>query len=380
MFRVATRLTRALPALATKATAINGAFLPTAAKSFTPRFAVPMIMTGPVSFARFFTSESEAPKSKLFVRGLPWDTEEEQLRELFEKYGDIVSIDMMKRRDGRPSGSAFVVFAEESEAQAALELDGEAVGSRYMNVLIAEPRAPRAIITERPADCTAIRFSNVPFNITEENIRSMFEHCGEIAHVHFMKDKDTGRLLGTGFVEFVDPESTDKALNVSGADAFGRQINVAYSTRAKRPAFNNHKPQGCKSVYVGNLSEDVDSSMLESLFEDCGEIERVVVATDRETGEPRGFGYVNFAHTDAVDEAVKLSGSDIAGQAIRVNFAREREDRRAPRENNFRSGDRSSSRGYGRTKSDQGYGGRAKYSGRDEGRFKRNNRGRDSDY
>jgi len=46
----------------------------------------------------------------------------------------------------------------------------------------------------------------------------------------------------------------------------------------------------------------------------------VRVPTDRETGQPKGFAFVDFEETEATDKAVALSGTDVAGRAIRVDF------------------------------------------------------------
>jgi nucleolin len=59
---------------------------------------------------------------------------------------------------------------------------------------------------------------------------------------------------------------------------------------------------------------------LKWLFEDCGEIVSARVATDKETGKPRGFGHVDFASTEAVDKAMTKAGTDLYGRPIRVDF------------------------------------------------------------
>ncbi|CAK4715100.1 unnamed protein product [Aphanomyces euteiches] len=366
MFRVASRVCRqVLPQLASKASLTAPAFQAVQAR-FVPRFANPSFAAA-LSLPRFFSSEAQ--NSTVFVGGLPFETTEDQLRDVFEKYGEITNIQFMKQRNGRFNGKALVTYSEPSEAKDALVLDGEELGSRWMKVAMAVARER----TARPDDCLAVRASNLPFNITEEQVRSMFEHCGEISHIFFPKDRDTGRLMGYAFVEFIDPSSVDKAIDVSGVEAFGRRVNVVYST-ARKPQ-GAHKPEGTKSVFVGNLSEEVNSGMLQDLFARCGEIESVRLATDRETGEPRGFAYVNFADTEAVDDAIKLAGTTLEGQAIRVAFVRPR-DQANRRQRDDHHG--SNSRGFGRTNGERGYGGRGKRGGRDEGRFDRHHH--DSDY
>ncbi|OQR97594.1 hypothetical protein ACHHYP_10208 [Achlya hypogyna] len=315
----------------------------------------------------FSSSQHDDTKSTVFIGGLPWDTEEDQLRELFQQFGEIKSVHFPKKRNGMPLGTAFVQFSDAESAANAIELNGEQCGSRYMSVKIAEPRRSRDPVSgEKPEGCTSVRFANVPYNVTEESIREIFAHCGDISSIYFPKDKDTGRVLGYGFVEFVHSDSTDKALELDESEFHGRTLRVNYSHKTQKAKRFKNKPLGCKSVYVGNLSSDVNSGMLNDMFAHCGEIERVHIAVDRDTQEPRGFAYVNFVDTDSVDAAIKLSGADLDGQAIRVAFAHNREDRPA----RLHEG-RQSDRGYGRTHGDEGYGGRGKNGGRDYNRRSR---------
>ena len=86
---------------------------------------------------------------------------------------------------------------------------------------------------------------------------------------------------------------------------------------AEQPA---EKPEGCCSVFVGNLPWTATEDDLKWLFEDCGEIASARIATDRETGKPRGFGHVDFSSTEAVDKAMLKAGADLYGRPIRVDF------------------------------------------------------------
>ena len=82
-------------------------------------------------------------------------------------------------------------------------------------------------------------------------------------------------------------------------------------------------------MFVGNLPFSATEDDLKNLFADCGEIEGARIATDRETGRARGFGYVDFADEDAVDKAMALTGSDLNGRQVRVDFGRPRGERPA---------------------------------------------------
>ncbi|HUX13670.1 MAG TPA: RNA-binding protein [Spirochaetia bacterium] len=78
-------------------------------------------------------------------------------------------------------------------------------------------------------------------------------------------------------------------------------------------------------LYVGNLSYNTESDSLHQLFSQYGEIVSVNVITDRDTGRPRGFGFVEMASADAARAAISaLDGTELDGRKLRVNEAQER--------------------------------------------------------
>ena len=83
------------------------------------------------------------------------------------------------------------------------------------------------------------------------------------------------------------------------------------------------------SIYVGNLSYDVTQDDLTSVFAEYGTVKRVQIPNDRETGRPRGFGFVEM-ETDAEEDAAieALDGAEWMGRSLRVNKAKPREDNR----------------------------------------------------
>ena len=80
-----------------------------------------------------------------------------------------------------------------------------------------------------------------------------------------------------------------------------------------------------KKLYVGNIPFSVTEDDLRALFEQHGKVGSVNVITDRETGRPRGFAFVEFDDAGAADSAQQaLDGSDMGGRSIRVNEAQDR--------------------------------------------------------
>ena len=77
-----------------------------------------------------------------------------------------------------------------------------------------------------------------------------------------------------------------------------------------------------KKVYVGNMSYDTSESKLQELFAAHGEVTSVSVVTDRHTGRPRGFAFVEMATDEAAQAAIAaLNGQEIDGRQLKVNVA-----------------------------------------------------------
>jgi RNA recognition motif-containing protein len=82
-------------------------------------------------------------------------------------------------------------------------------------------------------------------------------------------------------------------------------------------------------LYVGNIPFSADEHQLRELFEQNDRrVEEVRIITDRETGRPRGFAFVEMGSSEEAETAIReLDGRDFGGRALRVNEARERGDR-----------------------------------------------------
>lgn len=80
-------------------------------------------------------------------------------------------------------------------------------------------------------------------------------------------------------------------------------------------------------IYVGNLPFSATQDELRTLFEQHGTVENVDLIQDRETGRPRGFGFVEMAESDAQSAIQALDGQEMDGRNLRVNEARPREPR-----------------------------------------------------
>ena len=83
-----------------------------------------------------------------------------------------------------------------------------------------------------------------------------------------------------------------------------------------------------KNLFVGNMSFETTENELRTLFEPFGEITRIQVITDRDTGRSRGFAFVEMANDEeATQAATALDGKEVSGRALKVNEARPRPER-----------------------------------------------------
>lgn len=83
-----------------------------------------------------------------------------------------------------------------------------------------------------------------------------------------------------------------------------------------------------KNIFVGNLSFNTNEDEVRQAFEAYGQVDRVSILTDRETGRSRGFGFVEMASNEDGEKAIAaLNGAQLGGRTINVNEARPKTER-----------------------------------------------------
>ncbi|KAH0400665.1 RNA-binding domain-containing protein, partial [Aureobasidium melanogenum] len=181
------------------------------------------------------------------------------------------------------------------------------------------------------------------WNVDEDWLSKEFEEFSPVS-VRVITHADSGRSKGFSYVEFADVDAATQALNAKhGTDLDGRTLKCDFSTPrdnsnrsydknqvgARANAFGD-KQQGAPSttLFVGNVSFNTTTDSLTGYFSEFGSINSIRLPTDRETGAPKGFGYVEFGSVEEAKAALEgLNGADVDGRNIRLDFA-------APRDNN----------------------------------------------
>lgn len=102
-----------------------------------------------------------------------------------------------------------------------------------------------------------------------------------------------------------------------------------------------------KNIFVGNMSFQTTESDLRALFEPFGQVTRIHIVNDRETGQPRGFAFVEMEKdAEAAKAMTDLNGKEVAGRVLRVNEATPKSER-SPRGGGFGPGGGGDKRGGG---------------------------------
>ncbi|MDE2139239.1 MAG: RNA-binding protein [Gammaproteobacteria bacterium] len=86
-------------------------------------------------------------------------------------------------------------------------------------------------------------------------------------------------------------------------------------------------------LYVGNFPYSVDETQLRGIFSQYGEISELALIMDRDTGRPKGFGFITFATQAAAEKALEQNGKDLSGRPLKVSIATDK-----PRTGGFRPG------------------------------------------
>ncbi|CAI0428295.1 unnamed protein product [Linum tenue] len=172
----------------------------------------------------------------------------------------------------------------------------------------------------------------MPLKAMERDVYEFFSKAGKVRDVRLIMDRNSRRSKGVGYIEFYDVMSVPMAIALSGQPLFGQPVMVKPSEAEKNLVQSNATgaatgPYGPvdRKLYVGNLHFNMTEMQLRQLFEPFGTVELVQLPLDLETGQCKGFGFVQFAQVESAKEAqTHLNGKlEIAGRTLKVSSVTE---------------------------------------------------------
>jgi len=164
--------------------------------------------------------EGDEQERKLFVGGLnKTSTDEEQLKQHFENYGEIIDCNIMRDQEKRSRGFGFILFEDATSVDKiiAAKKDGTefSIDDHRIEIKRALPKVPRgndAVRHNIDRLYRKIFVGGLPSTANEDDLRNYFERYGRVNEIELLRDRDTGRLRGFAFVTFDDEDSADKCL------------------------------------------------------------------------------------------------------------------------------------------------------------------------
>ncbi|KAF6135872.1 hypothetical protein GIB67_038944 [Kingdonia uniflora] len=165
----------------------------------------------------------------------------------------------------------------------------------------------------------------------ERDVYDFFSRAGKVRDVRLITDRNSRRSKGVGYIEFYDAMSVPMAIALSGQLLRGIPVMVKPSEAEKNLVQSNTAvvgpgggigpySGGARRLYVGNLHFNITEDQLRQVFEPFGPVELVQLPLDQETGQCKGFGFVQFARLEDARAAQSLNGQlDIAGRVIKVS-------------------------------------------------------------
>lgn len=186
--------------------------------------------------------------------------------------------------------------------------------------------------------------SSLPTEATAEIVYKHFSNCGPIKDVKLKYAAD-GTPKKKGFIKFGTEQARDNALKLTKSLMVNKRISVekVFDSLVQKPEGefkppSNPNTKEGRSIIVRNLPFTFNEDDMYKMFISCGEIMKHRVIRN-ETGQSRGFGFVDFTENDFAREAVAKSGTKVEGRPIYVEFT-------APKENLDRP-DNGDKRGFG---------------------------------
>lgn len=155
-------------------------------------------------------------------------------------------------------------------------------------------------------------------NVTEALMWELFVQAGPLVNVHMPKDRVTMMHQGYGFVEFMGEEDADYAIKIMNMiKLYGKPIRVN-----KASAHQKNLDVGA-NIFIGNLDPEVDEKLLYDTFSAFGVIlQTPKIMRDPETGNSKGFAFINFASFEASDASIEaMNGQYLCNRPISVSYA-----------------------------------------------------------
>jgi len=313
----------------------------------------------------------------LFVNYLPPRVRDAELYSLFAPFGTVETYKvMMDRATNQSRCFGFVKFSNNEEARKAItSLNGCKMENKTLVVRFANAQTSTTNVKGTPSSNVYVKY--LPITMTEPELHQLFAPYGNVEETKILIDINTNLSRGVGFIRFTSVQDAENALALDGCMLQGslRPLAVRYADtdeekaerkikaakKMKQIRYNPYQqpiytvyppstyspnmypnPYGISSVpvyppavpapaypaqertlFVYNVPQEADDTMLYRIFGPYGAIEDIKVVRDPSTNKPKGFAFVNMMrHEDALNAIQSLNGFVCGDKLLQVSFKR----------------------------------------------------------
>ncbi|KAF2013285.1 RNA-binding domain-containing protein [Aaosphaeria arxii CBS 175.79] len=195
--------------------------------------------------SRFPLREPSAPaepSNVIYVGNLYYEVGEEQIQNVFSKFGEIESLAIARDNRGISRGFAHVTYKKVADADMAIQnLDMQVFEGRNLVVQYHKPREVRRGGQARPADPTKTLFiGNMSFEMTDKDLNELFRDIRNVTEVRVAIDRRTGVPRGFSHADFLDVASATAAKEfLAEKTIYGRTLRVDYSKSTRQSPQRN---------------------------------------------------------------------------------------------------------------------------------------------
>lgn len=263
---------------------------------------------------KHYTSNNSS--SKIFLRNLPYNTSEEDLRNLFQDYGKVTDVfipwDKIKNQ---PKTIGYVTFEKEEIAQDLIKKIQIMMNGRAVYIL--KPEQKRTEESQFRSGSRVI-LKNLPLTVTKDDIVQCYSSYGEIIDVEMpMSVINKRNNRGYCIIAYKEEQSMRKLLELSTVEFMGSQVTIEKGETMAESVDSKHITKS-NQLIVKNVDYEVtDVELFEFFNKNCGNVERIRMPPGTKTPN-KGFAFVHFYTKDSLIKGKKLTGTELRGRKIEV--------------------------------------------------------------
>ncbi|KFR00575.1 Nucleolin, partial [Nipponia nippon] len=251
----------------------------------------------------------------LFVGNLVATKEYEELKTGIKEFFGKKNIEVLDVRIGASKRFGYVDFSSAEDLDKALQLNGKKLMGLEIKLEKAKSRETMKE-NKKERDARTLFVKNLPYRLTEDEMRDVFENALEI---RIVMNKE-GNSKGMAYIEFKTEADANKALEEKqGTEIDGRAMVIDFTGEKSH---QDHQKGGgereSKTLIVNNLSYAASEETLQELFKKASSIKM----PQTNQGRPKGYAFVEFPTAEDAKEALNsCNNTEIEGRAIRLEFS-----------------------------------------------------------